>query len=151
MELKEAKLGDVIPTVATDLDQIVPCSRCRWRYCTPIAAISRRLCGSPRARVVATVDSILRVGSGTECILQPRGWRTFYKRLQWDNTVGKEPQEFSGSPRAERDTCSEPRVATATSKLCGRVVPTDATGSIDSQILLVRLGRKSPGSDNEAD
>ena len=42
------------------------------------------------------------------------------------------------------------RVAPTTSKLCGRVVPTDATGSIDSQVLLVRVGSMFPVPDSEA-
>jgi hypothetical protein len=40
--------------------------------------------------------------------------------------------------------------STTTSKLCGRVVPTDATGSIDSLVLLVRVGSKSPVPNSEA-
>ena len=48
------------------------------------------------------------------------------------------------APAANKET------STTTSKLCGRVVPTDATGSIDSQVLLVRVGSKSPVPDSEA-
>jgi hypothetical protein len=39
--------------------------------------------------------------------------------------------------------------STTKSKLCGRVVPTVATGSIDSQVLLFRVGSKSPVPDSE--
>jgi hypothetical protein len=41
--------------------------------------------------------------------------------------------------------------STTTSKLCGRVVPTDATDFIDSLVLLLRVGSKSPVPYNEAE
>jgi hypothetical protein len=44
---------------------------------------------------------------------------------------------------------SADQVAGRTNTLCGRFVPTDSTGSIDSQVLLVRVGSKSPVPDSE--
>src|SRR5258708_4102213 len=41
------------------------------------------------------------------------------------------------------------KASSITTLLCGRVVPTDAAGSIDSQVLLFRIGRKSPVPDSE--
>jgi hypothetical protein len=54
-------------------------------------------------------------------------------------------------PRGKRAApAANKEASTTTSKLCGRVIPTDATGSIDSQVLLVRVGSKSPVPDSEA-
>jgi hypothetical protein len=54
-------------------------------------------------------------------------------------------------PRGKRAApAANKEASTTTSRLCGRVVPTDATGSIDSQVLLVRVGSKSPVPDSEA-
>jgi hypothetical protein len=54
-------------------------------------------------------------------------------------------------PRGKRVApAANKEASTRTSNLCGRVIPTDATGSIDSLVLLARVGSKSPVPDSEA-
>ena len=56
----------------------------------------------------------------------------------------KSHENLASLPGKRAAPATNKEASTTTSKLCGRVVPTDATGSVDSQVLLVRAGSKSP-------
>ena len=150
-KLKEAQIGDVIPTEATDLDQD-----------GPVMQVSFEVSHSYRGDQRRPMRFSTGLGGG-DC--------------GFDFEVGKQYLVYAFKNEAgelSTSTCTRTtrleksrgnlaylpgkRVAPATnkealittSKLCGRVVPTDATGSVDSQVLLVRVGSKSPVPDSEA-
>jgi hypothetical protein len=150
-KLKEAQIGDVIPTVATDLDQDGPVLLVLLEVLHSYRGVQQKAmrlstglgggdCGfdfevGKQYRVYAFKDEAGELStdicSGTAL-------------LEKNRRNSADPHGKRVAPVANKE------VSTTTSKLCGRVVPMDATGSIDSQILLVRLGRKSPVPDNEA-
>ncbi len=150
-KLKEAQIRDVIRTVATDLDRNGPVVLVSWEVLHSYRGDQQRAtrlstglgggdCGfdfevGKQYRVYAFKDEAgelsTNICSGTTLLKKSRG-----------NSADSHGQNVG--PAANKG------VATATSKLCGRVVPTEVTGSVDSQILLVRLGRKSPVPDHEA-
>jgi hypothetical protein len=150
-KLKEAKLGDVIPTVATDLDQD-----------SSVLPVSLEVLHSYRGDQQKAMRLTTGPGGGDCGFDFEVGKR--YRVYAFNHEAGElstnvcsgttlleKSRRNSADPHGQSVTpVANQGVATATSKLCGRVVPTDATGSIDSQILLVRLGRKSPVPDNEA-
>lgn len=150
-KLKEAQIGDVIPTVVTDLDKN-----------GPVLIVSLEVLHSYRG----DQQKLMRLSSGLgggDCGFDFEVGKQ-YRVYAFKDEVGELSTNIcSGTTLLEKSRSNSAKlhgqgvapvankgVATATSKLCGRVVPTDATGSIDSQILLFRLGRKSPVPDNEA-
>jgi len=150
--LKEAQIGDVIPTIATDLDKDGPGRMVSLEVLHSYRGDQRKLtrlstglgggdCGfdfevGKRYRVYAFKDEAgelsTNICSRTALLEKSRRNSAYLHRRRVP------PIANNG-------------VSTTTSKLCGRVFPTDATGSVDSQILLVRIGRKSPVPDSEAE
>ncbi len=150
-KLKEAQIGDVIPTVATDLDKN-----------GPVLIVSLVVLHSYRGdqRKVMRLSTGLGGGDCGFDFEVGKQYRVFAFTdeagdLSTDicsrTTLLEKSRSNSAGPHGQRvASVAKKEVATAASKLCGRVVPTDATGPSDSQILLFRLGRKSPVPDNEA-
>lgn len=150
-KLKEAQIGDVIPTVATDLDQN-----------GPVLLVSLKVLHSYRGVQQKAIQLSTGIG-GSDCGFDFEVGR-LYRVYAFKDEAGElstnicsatapleKNRRNSADPRRKRMApVTNQEVSTRTSELCGRVVPTDATGLIDSQILLVRLGRKSPVPDNEA-
>jgi hypothetical protein len=150
-KLKEAQIGDVIPTVATDLDRDGPVILVSLEVLHSYHGDQRKLmplstglgggdCGfdfevGKRYLVYAFKDEAGELSTNictrTTRLEESRGNLAYLRGRRVVPAANKE-----GS--------------TTTSKLCGRVVPTDATGSVDSQVLLVRVGSKSPVPDSEA-
>jgi len=109
MEVEEAKLGDVIPTVATDLDQdssVLPVS---LEVLHSYRGDQQKAMRLTTARVVATVDSILRLGSGTECMPSTTRLANFLQTSAVGQHCWKRAAGIQRIPTAERDTCSEQR------------------------------------------
>jgi hypothetical protein len=150
-KLKEVQIGDVIPTVATDLDRD-----------SPVLLVSLEVLHSYRGDQQKATRLSTGLGGGDCGFDFEVGKR--YRVYAFKDEAGELSTNIcSGTILLEKSgrNSADPHgkhvapvankgVTTATNKLCGRVVPTDANGSIDSQILLVRLGRKSPVPDNEA-
>ena len=150
-KLKEAQIGDVIPTVVSDLDQD-----------SPVLLVSLEVLHSYRDVQQKAMRLSTGLGGG-DCGFDFEVGKQYRVYAFKDEAGELSTNICSGTALLEknrRNSADPPGkhvapvankgVATATNKLCGRVVPTDANGSIDSQILLVGLGRKSPVPDNEA-
>jgi len=151
-KLKEAQIGDVIPTIATDLDKDGPGRMVSLEVLHSYRGDQRKLtrlstglgggdCGfdfevGKQYRVYAFKDEAGELSTNIcsrTALLEKSRRNSAYLH-------GKRVAPIANNG-----------VSTTTSKLCGRVFPTDATGSVDSQILLVRIGRKSPVPDSEAE
>jgi hypothetical protein len=150
-KLKEAQLGDVIPTEATDLDQDGTVMQVSFEVLHSYRGDQRRPmrlstglgggdCGfdfevGKRYLVYAFKDEAGELSTST-CTRTTR--------------LRKSPENLAYLPGKRVAPATNKEASITTSKLCGRVVPTDATGSVDSQVLLVRAGSKSPVPGSEA-
>jgi hypothetical protein len=149
--LKEAQIGDVIPTVATDLDQN-----------GPVILVSLEILHSYRGEQRKPIRLSTGLGGG-DCGFDFEVGKQ-YLVYAFKDEAGElstnictrtmrleKSRGYSAYLRGKRVApAANKEASTTTSKLCGRVVPTDATGSIDSLVLLVRVGSKSPVPDSEA-
>ena len=144
-KLKEAQIGDVIPTEATDLDQDGTVMQVSFEVLHSYRGDQRRPmrlstglgggdCGfdfevGKRYLVYAFKDEAGELSTNT-CT------RTTRLKKSHENLVYLHGRRVAPATNKEASVTA--------SKLCGRVVPTDATGSTDSQVLLIRVGSKSP-------
>ena len=149
-KLKEAQIGDVIPTTTTDLDQN-----------GPVILVSFQILHSYRGDQRKTTRLVTGLGGG-DCGFDFEVGRQ-YLVYAFRDEAGElstnictrtkrleKSRGYSAYLRGKRLAAANREASTTTSKLCGRVVPTDATGSIDSLVLLVRVGSKSPVPNSEA-
>jgi hypothetical protein len=150
-KLKEAQIGDVIPTVATDLDQN-----------GPVILVSLEILHSYRGDQRKPMRLSTGLGGG-DCGFDFEVGKQYlvyafkdeagelYTNICTRTTRSEKNRGSLAYLRGKREApAANKEASTTTSKLCGRVIPTDATGSIDSQVLLVRVGSKSPVPDSEA-
>jgi hypothetical protein len=150
-KLKEAQIGDVIPTVATDLDQD-----------GPVILVSLEILHSYRGDQRKPMRLSTGLGGG-DCGFDFEVGKQYLVYAFKDEagelstnictrtTRLEKSRGYSADLRGKRVApAANKQASTTTSKLCGRVVPAHATGSIDSQVLLVRVGSKSPVPDSEA-
>ena len=137
----EAQIGDVIPTIATDLDKDGPGRMVSLEVLHSYRGDQRKLtrlstglgggdCGfdfevGKQYRVYAFKDEAGELSTNI-CS------RTALLEKSRRNSAYLHGKRVA--PTANNG------VSTTTSKLCGRVFPTDATGSVDSQILLQHSG-----------
>ena len=149
--LKEAQIGDVIPTLATDLDRD-----------GPVILVSLEVLHSYRGDQRKIMRLSTGLGGG-DCGFDFEVGKQYLVYAFKDKagelstnictrtTRLEKSRENLAYLRGERVApAANKEASTATTKLCGRVVPTDADGSIDSQVLLVRVGSKSPVPSSEA-
>ena len=149
--MKEAQIGDVIPTVATDLDQD-----------GPVILVSLEILHSYRGDQRKPMRLSTGLGGG-DCGFDFEVGKQYLVDAFRDEAGERSTNICTRTTRLEKSRGysaylhgkrvappANKEASTTTSKLCGRVVPTDATGSIDSQVLLVRVGGKSPVPDSEA-
>ena len=149
-KLKEAQIGDVIPTVATDLDQD-----------GPVILVSLEVLHSYRGDQRKPMRLTTGLGGG-DCGFDFEVGKQYLVYAFKDEAGELSTNTCTRTTRLEkgRDNLAYLRgkrvapaankeASTTKSKLCGRVVPTVATGSIDSQVLLFRVGSKSPVPDSE--
>jgi hypothetical protein len=149
--LKEAQIGDVISTVATDLDRD-----------GPQILVSLEVLHSYRGDHRKPMWVSTGLGGG-DCGFDFEVGKQYLVYAFKDETGELSTNICTRTTRLEKssENLAHPRgkrvapaankeASTRTSNLCGRVIPTDATGSIDSQVLLVRVGSKSPVPDSEA-
>jgi len=149
--LKEAQIGDVISTEATDLDRD-----------GPLILVSLRVFHSYRGDQRKSMQLSTGLGGG-DCGFDFEVGKQYLVYAFKDETGEmstnictrttrlEESSENLSYPRRKRmATAANKEASTRTSNLCGRVIPADATASIDSQLLLVRVGSKSPVPDSEA-
>jgi hypothetical protein len=143
-ELKETQSGDVIPTVATDLDRD-----------GPVILVSLEVLHSYRGDQRKPMRLSTGLGGG-DCGFDFEVGKQYLVYAFKDEAGELSTNICTRTTRLEKSRgkraapAANKEVSTTTSKLCGRVIPTDATGSIDSQVLLVRVGSKSPVPDSEA-
>jgi hypothetical protein len=150
--LKDAQIGDVISTVATDLDRD-----------GPLILVSLEVLHSYRGDQRKPMRLSTGLGGG-DCGLDFEVGKQYLVCAFKDETGELSTNICTRTTRLEKssENLAYPRgkkrvapaankeASTTTSNLCGRVIPTDATRSIDSQVLLVRVGSKSPVPDSEA-
>ncbi len=148
--LKEAQIGDVISTTATDLDRD-----------GPLVLVSLEVLHSYRGEQWKHTWITTGLGGG-DCGFDFEVGKQYLVYAFKDEAGELSTNICTRTTRLENGGGNSAlvrglRVAPAVSEkassittlLCGRVVPTDAAGSIDSQVLLFRIGRKSPVPDSE--
>jgi hypothetical protein len=149
--LKDAQMGDVISTVAAD----------RGRD-GPLIPVSLEVLHSYRGDRRKPLRLSTGVGGG-HCEFDFEVGKQYPVYAFKDETGELSTNICTRTTRSEKssENLAYPRgkrvapaankeASTITSNLGGRVIPTDATGSVDSQVLLVRVESKSPVPDSEA-
>jgi len=149
-KLKEAQIGDVIPTVAADLDQN-----------SPAILVSLEVVHSYRGDQQKPVRVSTGLGGG-DCGFDFEVGKRYLVYAFKDAAGELSTNTCTRTTRLENSSenlaylrrksiapAANKEASTTNTNLCGRVVPTDTTGSIDSQVLLVRLGSKSPVPDSQ--
>ena len=150
-KLKDAQIGDVIPTATADLDQY-----------GPVILVSLEILHFYRGDRRRFVSLSTGLGGG-DCGFDFEVGKQYLVYAFKDDTGELSTNICTRTKRMEKSRgysaylrgkhvaqAANKETSTTTSKLCGRVVPTDATGSIDSLVLLVRVGSKSPVPNSEA-
>src|SRR6202051_2352846 len=134
-KLKEAQIGDVIPTVATDLDQD-----------GPVILVSLEILHSYRGDHQKPMRLSTGLGGG-DCGFDFEVGKQYLvyafkdeagelsTNIRTRTTRLEKGSENLAYPRGKRVApAANKGASTRTSNLCGRVIPTDVTGSIDSLV-----------------
>ena len=150
-KLKEAQVGDVIPTIATDLDRD-----------GPVILVSLEILHSYRGNQRKSTRLTTGLGGG-DCGFEFEVGKQYLVYAFKDDAGELSTSACAGTARLENGRRNLPygrgnRVApaaiketsTTTSELCGRVVPIDASDSIDGLVLVLGAGSKAPVPYNEA-
>jgi len=151
-KLNEAQVGDVIPTIATDLD-----------HNGPVILVSLEILHSYRGDQRKSTRLSTGLGGG-DCGFDFEVGKKYLVYASKDEAGELSTSTCAGTARLEKGRTNLPyrqgnRVApaaiketsTTTSALCGRVVPIDASDSIDGLVLVLGAGSKSPVPYNEAE